>query len=59
MNEKIFDKDVTYRAKVRVKAGSDEISSDLRPRASLPRRMWWNAVKARCTPPPASAIPSE
>lgn len=25
MNEKIFDKDVTYRAKVRVKAGSDEI----------------------------------
>ena len=25
MNDKIFEKDVTYRAKVRVKAGTDEI----------------------------------
>ena len=25
MSDKIFDKDITYRAKVRVKAGTDEI----------------------------------
>ena len=31
MSEKIFDKDVTYRAKVRVKAGTDEII--IRPEA--------------------------
>ena len=31
MSDKIFDKDVTYRAKVRVKAGTDEII--IRPEA--------------------------
>ena len=56
MSEKIFEKDVTYRAKVRVLAGTDEIV--VRPEAQgKPAKKNVGATR-RCIPPQAPGTPS-